>query len=599
MEAPTNAHEVRSLLGTVNYSGRFLPNLADLTHPLRLLTKKTAKWVWGPTEQASLDNLKGKLSEVHNLAFFDGTKEIILTVDASPIGLGAILAQKTDNIIETVAYASRALTPTESRYSQIERELLAVVWGVEHFHLYLYGNTFLLHTDHKPLVSILTNPRASPSARLERLALRIQQYNFRVEHTRGSSNPSDYLSRHPLPNLPADANLAHATDAYVNLIAQCHLPKAMTSAEVVEATASDQHLQEVIAALKSPARWRNPALKDFVSIQHELSVADNGLLLKGTRLVLPAALQQRAISLAHVGHQGITKTTKLMKQKVWFPHLDTKVQTALKTCMPCQATIQYQHADPIAIPEKPSRPWEALSLDFAGPFPNGKYLMVLMDDTSRYPVVKILSSLTSQSVINSITKIFSIFGIPKVIKTDNGPPFQSHDFKQFAHTLGFHHQRITPHWPQANGEVERFMRTLKRFIQATTLENNSWTSKLGEFLMAYRATPHSATGTPPFDVLFGRSMGYLLPSCSNDNPPQKWQDTDLQNRTKHKIYADKRRHARPHNLTVGDRVLSKQNQRNKLTPAYDPKPYQVIDVKGTQITARRDHGIITRNASFF
>ncbi|XP_040066786.1 uncharacterized protein K02A2.6-like [Ixodes scapularis] len=369
----------------------------------------------------------------------------------------------------------------------------------------------------------------------------------------------------------------------------------MTSAEVVEATASEQHLQEVIAALKSPAIWRNPALRDFVSIQHELSVADNGLLLKGTRLVLPAALQQRAISLAHVGYQGITKTTKLMKQKVWFPHLDTKVQTALKTCMPCQATIQYQHADPIAIPEKPSRPWEALSLDFAGPFPNGKYLMVLMDDTSRYPVVKILSSLTSQSVINSITKIFSILGIPKVIKTDNGPPFRSHDFKQFAHTLGFRHQRITPHWPQANREVERFMRTLKRFIQATTLENNSWTSKLGKLLMAYRATPHSAAETPPFGVLFGRSMGYLLPSCSYNSPPQKWQDTDLQNRTKHKIYADKRRHARPHNLTVGDRVLSKQNQRNKLTPAYDPKSYHVIDVKGTQITARRDHGIITRN----
>ncbi|KAM7283208.1 uncharacterized protein ISCGN_000341, partial [Ixodes scapularis] len=267
--------------------------------------------------------------------------------------------------------------------------------------------------DHKPLVSILTNPRACPSARIERLVLRIQQYNFRVEHTCGINNPSDYLSRHPMPSSPADARLAHSTNAYVNFIAHHNIPKAMTRAEVAAATLNDPHMQKVIAALSNPARWNDPALREFISVQHELSLTDSGLLLKGNCLVLPAALQQQAICLAHIGHQGISKTKALMKRKVWFPHLNSMVQTTLKNCMACQATIQHQHSDPVAIPSKPNQPWEALSLDFAGPFPNGKYIMVLMDDTSRYPLVAVLSSLAAPTVITNLMKIFSTFGIPK------------------------------------------------------------------------------------------------------------------------------------------------------------------------------------------
>ncbi|XP_042146045.1 uncharacterized protein K02A2.6-like [Ixodes scapularis] len=234
-----------------------------------------------------------------------------------------------------------------------------------------------------------------------------------VEHTCGINNPSDYLSRHPMPSSPADARLAHSTNAYVNFIAHHNIPKAMTRAEVAAATLNDPHMQKVIAALSNPARWNDPALREFISVQHELSLTDSGLLLKGNCLVLPAALQQQAICLAHIGHQGISKTKALMKRKVWFPHLDSMVQTTLKNCMACQATVQHQHSDPVPIPSKPNQPWEALSLDFAGPFPNGKYIMVLMDDTSRYPLVAVLSSLAAPTVITNLMKIFNTNNVPQ------------------------------------------------------------------------------------------------------------------------------------------------------------------------------------------
>lgn len=131
-------------------------------------------------------------------------------------------------------------------------------------------------------------------------------------------NPSDYLSQHPLTSLHADASLAHIKDFYVNFIAQCHLPKAMTNEEVVAAMVGDQQLQGVVAALNNPVKRRGSARRGFASI-HELFSTDNSELLKRNRLVLPAALQHLNISIGPTGSQGITKSTKLMKQKVCLP----------------------------------------------------------------------------------------------------------------------------------------------------------------------------------------------------------------------------------------------------------------------------------------
>ena len=133
------------------------------------------------------------------MAYFDPAKDTELIVDASPVGLGAILYQ-SDRKGErhTIAYASRALSDVERRYSQTEREALAIVWSCEHFHLYIYGNPFTLVTDRQALEVIWNNPKSKPPARIERWGLRLQPYNFRVEYRKGAENPADYMSRHPI-----------------------------------------------------------------------------------------------------------------------------------------------------------------------------------------------------------------------------------------------------------------------------------------------------------------------------------------------------------------------------------------------------------------
>ena len=195
--APTNVGEVRSFLGLVNYCARFIPNFATVSEPLRQLTRTGAKWVWGKPQQLAFNQLKDSLTSDCVMAHNNPEAETELRVDASPVGLGAILMQSHRQEVRPVAYASRTLTEVERRYSQTEREALAVVWGCEKFHLYLYGTQFKLYTDHKPL-EFIYSPKAKPPPRIERWALRLQPYRFTVIHMPGKTNPADVLSRLPL-----------------------------------------------------------------------------------------------------------------------------------------------------------------------------------------------------------------------------------------------------------------------------------------------------------------------------------------------------------------------------------------------------------------
>ena len=170
---PSNASEVRSFLGLVNYCSWFMPNFSTIAAPIRQLAHKGTPFTWTKLHQNAFESLQTTLTSNSVMAHFDPSATTQLRVDASPVGLGAILTQTHGDETRPVAYASRTLTPVERRYSQTEREALAVVWGCERFHLYLYGTTFDIYTDHKPL-EIIYSPTSKPPARIERWGLRLQ-----------------------------------------------------------------------------------------------------------------------------------------------------------------------------------------------------------------------------------------------------------------------------------------------------------------------------------------------------------------------------------------------------------------------------------------
>ena len=234
---PTTPSEVKSFLGMTGFVSRFIPQYSTLTEPLRKLTRENETWVWSDEQESAFQTLKDKLTSDTVMAYFDPSKETELWVDASPVGLGAILSQ--DNKI--VAYASRALSPVEQRYSQTERECLAIVYGVEHFHLFLFGKSFTLISDHKPLTAIFGTAKLKnkqQSLRLEHWRLRLATYDFNVTYKKGDLMISDYMSRHPFK----DCSAHNSAEDYVRLIASNSVPKALDMCDVASATQEDKTL---------------------------------------------------------------------------------------------------------------------------------------------------------------------------------------------------------------------------------------------------------------------------------------------------------------------------------------------------------------------
>ena len=216
-------------------------------------------------------------------------------------------------------------------------------------------------------------------------------------------------------------------------------------------------------------------------------------------------------------------------------------------------------------------------------------MLVVYNDYSRYPVVEVVTSVSSKAVIPRLNKIFAEFGVPENVRSDSGPPFNSKESKEFAQTVGFSHRRVTPLWPRANGEVERFMRTLKKSIEAAKVEHRPRKEELCEVLRNYRATPHCTTGRPTATVIFNRPIRTKLPEAPGDKrDPASIGRRDALGKSKIKKSADNKACAKPSNLSEGDKVIVKRDPSHKKSSTpYDPETYIVTQRNGTMITAKR------------
>ena len=177
---PKDQAQLRSFLESITYLTQLVANLATVITPLRQLTQKGVMWRWSTKESKAFEEVKELLIRAPCLAHYSLKAETKLVVDASPVGLGCVLTQKFDSRWQPVAYASRSLTVTEQRYSQIEREAIAVLYGLQKMHTYIYGRHIVVATDHKPLLGVFM--KTTQSIRRERIALRCQDYDFTLKY---------------------------------------------------------------------------------------------------------------------------------------------------------------------------------------------------------------------------------------------------------------------------------------------------------------------------------------------------------------------------------------------------------------------------------
>ena len=326
------------------------------------------------------------------------------------------------------------------------------------------------------------------------------------------------------------------------------------------------------------------------------------------RIVIPEKLQRKIIQVGHkLGHLGSTKTKQLLCNKYWFPQMSTLIDETCDKCYECKVATKEGKAEPIKPTSIPQTAWHTVEMDFGGPFPDGHYNMVIIDTRTRYPVVENVASTSFKSIQEPMKHIFATYGVPQKIISDNGPPFNSTEFADFATQEGFRHHRVTPLHPRANGTVEAFMKMLNKTERISNLQGKSATEKrmaIQDMLIAYRSTPHPATGVAPYEAMLYRSIRTKLDYVEPRRKPDSIDNAINVNDKKYKKTMKERRenrNTRESKLILGDYVLVKQMKKNKLTTPYEPIFYIVTDINGSQITARRatDDRIVCRDASHF
>ena len=280
--------------------------------------------------------------------------------------------------------------------------------------------------------------------------------------------------------------------------------------------------------------------------------------------------------------------------------MDELVQKTLESCLACQAVGKPAPPAPLQKIEMPNAPWEQVHVDYCGPVPTGEYLLVVIDRYSRFPEVAIVNSTNQPRFLYNWIQFSLFMEFQNLSYRTMDPPLNSDELSRYVTAIGSRHHPITPRWPQANGEVEKFNQPLEKAIQAAVVEGKVWKQELQRFLLQYRTTPHCTTKVAPCE--FNRQVRGKLPILKRKSIVNKHKiarENEEKTQKCQKKYIDKRRNAKESDISVRDTVLVKQQYKNKFSSRFDKTPYTVILRKGTMITAENDTRRITRNVSHF
>lgn len=556
--SPTNVTELRSFLGLLNYYGRFLKNLSMQLRPLHELLKRESVWKWTSDCETAFKNAKDHLLQSTLVVHYDTRKPLKLACDASPYGVGAVISHVMDNGEEKpIAFASRTLTEAESKYAQIEKEALSIIFGVKKFHKYLYGRKFTLITDHKPLLAILGPKSAIPTLaalRMQRWALILMAYNYEIEYRQSADHANaDALSR--LPSKDRDGTAEEGQIFYFSVMED--LP--VKANDIAHSTNKDPLLSRIRELTLNgwPSHVKEESLKPFFQRKTELSV-EQGCVLWGMRVIVPPSLRQKLLYDLHQGHPGMCRMKALARSYMWWPCLDKDIEKTVQECTACQTVRQLPAAAPLHCWKWPTRVWQRIHIDFCEK--DKQYFLVLVDSHSKWLEVVPMATTTSAKTIEVLRSIFASYGLPEEVVSDNGPQFTSSEFKQFLRGNGIKQTLVPAYHPASNGAAERSVQTVKSSLMKQVLADEGSVTlqhKLANFLLMYRSTPHTVTGVSPAELFLKRQVrtrfSLLKPSLA-ENVEKKQQ--------MQKKYHDNRRN-KLRVLTDGDQVRVRNFREGK------------------------------------
>ena len=561
MPSPSNQGQLQSFLGHMSYIGRHVPDIRLARAPLDALMKTDAKFVWTAEREDAFNKCKKLASNAATLAHFDPNVPLVLTTDASPVGLGACLAHRvTENgksFLKPLSYASCSLKAAERNYAQIDREGLAIYWAVKHYRQYLYGNKFELHTDCSALVKIF-GPKndlgGCAIGRLNRWAAKLMDYNFTITHIKGKTNKTcDSLSRLPVPpagellapfptgvgkpvsaaSLAGDLsvkcaavdNIFAAEEIILSVSCLAQLPDPgecefsiskiigsaptvawdilpLTVKDVANATRTDGVYGKLLTAIRAgELNKEDITLKPFMSVFDDLYI-EQDVIWYGSRLVVPTKQQQRLLEELHQTHFGVVKMKEVSRRYFWWPLIGKQIEQLAHKCSGCRKYRKKPIPAPLCPWPYSRRPMERVHIDFCEY--RGKMLLIMVDSFSKYYWCHIMNNDTTSS--KTLAVLFGWFcerGFPTTLVSDNGPQFTSKEFEERTKKWGVKHLLTPPYHPASNGLAERAVGTVKSHLKkmdcpVTPLELYV---NLQSVLRFHNASPQSSTDQNPFELM--------------------------------------------------------------------------------------------------
>lgn len=496
LSAPVDKQELQSLLGTVNFMSTFIPNLSKKTHLMRSLLKRDSHFIWTSDMQKEFDSIKESIVAATELIHYNPNDPAIIETDASLKGLGVVLMQHG----KPVRFLSKALTQAEMNYSNIERELLAVLFACEKLHNYTFGRPITIHTDHRPLELIFLKPISLAPARLQRMLLRLSQYDLHVKYVGAKSVLlADTLSRLVTPGSGAAVPGLDISIAQVLKVAPTRLQSLQRD------TGSDPVLMSLMTYITQG--WPNSvqdlpsALHPFWCFRDELAVLD-GLVMKGNRIVIPTIQRSETLDRLHDAHQGLTSTLQRARRTVYWPNMQNDVTKTIQECEDCQIYGDKQPRSPVR-QISAMRPMEVLGMDLMEI--SGKYALVTVDFFSGFLTYDPLENATTAGVVKVLHNLVRKFGLPEKILSDNGPCFKSQEFRDFCANLDIGHVTSSPHYHQSNGRAEKSISTIKKILKKCKTN-----IKITRAIIAYLDTPINEVLPSPSELFFARPINTRL-----------------------------------------------------------------------------------------
>lgn len=587
LEPPNSKKDLLKVIGMLNYLTKYIPDLSELLGPLRNLIKNNTEWKWTKDHDNAFNKIKTLITKIPNLQIFDSKLPIEIQSDASQFGIGGCLMQEG----KPVAFCSRSLTDTETRYPQIDKELLSICFCLNKFHNFIYGRKIKIKTDHRPLVSICHKDFYKVSGRLQRLRLKLLEYDFDIEYLPGKfMYIADLLSRSFIKTKIEDDQ---ETSIKVHSV-EIDLPISEDRLkEIRDATLKDSTLAKVKIFCEFGWPEKNKQILDselatYFKSQKEIYERNN-VLYFNDRIIIPKALRKLIMNKLHVAHLGVEKTKARARKIIFWPGMVKDIEKFIANCKVCLKFCRNPTREPLIPHDRPEIPFFKVGADIL--YFGGIDYLVVVDYYSNWIELEELESKTAHSVISKLKPIFARFGTPGIFISDNNP-FSSSEFLKFAQKWNIKVITSSPRYPKSNGLAERAVGISKNLLRKCYEANID----IFEALLEYRTTPLSGLNVSPSELLQNRMLRSFLPATSNILMKSPIIDNNAikQHRLNNGVYYNMSARTRD-SFEEGDSVMIRNDDMNCWVPGEiirksdTPRSYYVKDHYGQ---------VLRRNSSF-